>query len=210
MTLRMAITLAAVLAVPEMAAAQKLDQAKSWEVGDKVVMNWTLNNKAQKIELEITEASSDGITGVQRVSGKEFRLAGTKPGVLTAAMCASNGQPCTFSPALNLVELPLEKGKKWPVNMTVKGDTFTAQVESERVVEKVEKVKVPAGEFEAYRIAHSGRIRGSDQKGSGFSGKEDGKYWIAVINGKLAVVKSEYRNSFGEKVTEELASAALK
>jgi len=205
-----AVIVAAALGLPGLSDAQRLEQAKGWDVGDKVVINWTLNNKTQKVEHEATAVDGEQVTAVTRIAGKEYPLVGIRPGVITQGVCMSNGQPCTFSPALSLVEFPLEKGKKWAVNMTVKGETFTSQVESERQVEKVEKVKVAAGEFEAYRIAHSGRIRGTDPKGAAFSGKEDGRYWVSTVNGKLVVVKSEYRNSFGEKFSEEMVSAALK
>ena len=212
MSVRWSIILAVVagVAMPGIGAAQKMEQTKSLEIADKWVDSLTLNGKNQKVEHEVTGVGNDGVTGVTRASGKEYAFASAKPGALTQGMCYSNGQQCTFSPALSLAEFPLEKGKKWTVAMTVKGETFLSQVESERQVEKVEKVKVPAGEFEAFRIAHSGRIRGSDAKGSGFSGKEDGRYWVAVINDKAVIVKGEYRNSFGEKFSHELVSAAFK
>lgn len=84
------------------------------------------------------------------------------------------------------------------------------ELSAERKVEKVEKVKVPAGEFEAYRVSHGARIKGTDAKGNPFSGKEDSREWLALVNGKLALIKVEYRNSFGEKFTRELVSAAFK
>ena len=77
-------------------------------------------------------------------------------------------------------------------------------------VEKVEKVKVPAGEFEAYRVSQSGRFRGSDTKGSGFSGKEDSTIWFTQMNGKFVVAKVEYRNSYGERFTRELTAISYK
>jgi len=88
----------------------------------------------------------------------------------------------------------------------VKGESFTADVTQERQVDKIEKVKVPGGEFEAAKVSFSGRIKGADDKGKPFSGKEDGTDWVAFVNGKTMVVKTVYRNSFGEKSTHELIS----
>ncbi len=201
--------LLAALASP-IAGAQKVEQARSFEVGDKSTYNWVLGNKAQAFEEEWTQVTDAGAVGVQRAGGKEFPVAVPKPGQAAQAMCLSNGQPCSFSPAVVFVEFPLEKGRKWKQSFTVKGDTFTSQVESEFEVDKVEKVKTAAGEFEAFRIAHNGRIQGTDPKGSAFKGKEDGRYWAALVNGKLAIVKIEYRNSFGEKFTREATAISYK
>lgn len=198
------------LTIPATVAAQKLDQAKPFEAGDKSAYNWVLNNKAQKLEEEWTGVVDGVANGVQRAGGKEYQLVVPKPGTATQGLCLTNGQPCTFSPGVTFVDFPLEEGKKWTQSFTVKGDTFTSQVQSDYEVEKAEKVKTPAGEFESFRISHNGRIRGSDAKGAAFSGKEDGRYWVTLVNGKLAVVKIEYRNSFGEKFTREATSIAYK
>jgi hypothetical protein len=190
--------------------AQKLDTAKLVEPGDKVVSNWVLNNKSQHVEEEYSAAQGGGVEGVQRAGGKEFRLVLPGVGQVSEGICLANGQRCTFTPAVPLVEFPLEKGRKWNAQYTVKGETFTADLAAERKVDKIEKVKVPAGEFEAYRISHSARIKGTDAKGNVFSGKEDSREWYAVVNGKLLLVKVDYRNSFGEKFVREVVSVALK
>ena len=67
-----------------------------------------------------------------------------------------------------------------------------------------------AGEFQAAKIGFGGRIVGKDSKGQSFRGSEDGADWVAVVNGKPVVVKVEYRNSFGEKASLELASVEYK
>jgi hypothetical protein len=204
------VAIAFAASAPGIVAAQKLEQARNVEPGDKIQFNWVLNGKAQAFEEEWKSANGDEAVGVQRTGGKEIPLVAPKVGTVSQATCLSNGQPCTFSPPVNFMELPLEKGKKWQQAFTVKGETFTSQVESEWQVDKVEKVKTAAGEFEAFRISHKGRIRGTDAKGSAFSGKEDGRYWVATVSGKLAVVKIEYRNSFGEKFTREATAIAYK
>jgi hypothetical protein len=200
-----ALTAVAALAAPGLGSAQKLP-----DPGDKVQFNWVLNGKAQAMEEEWVSSDGGSAAGVQRVGGKEYKLVVPKAGTLAEGMCLSNGQPCTFSPPLSVIDFPLEKGKKWQQAYAVKGETFTADLESEFQVDKVEKVKTPAGEFEAFRISHKGRIKGKDAKGAPFSGKEDGRYWVATVNGKAFVAKTEYRNSFGEKVLREATAVSLK
>jgi hypothetical protein len=194
------------LACSGMASAQKLDRTQPSAVGDKSIYSWSLNNKVQSVEYEVTSVNDAGVQGAQRVAGKEFNYAWETSGNLTQGMCLSNGQQCAFSPGVKLAEFPLEKGRKWATSFTVKGETFTADVTQERQVDKIEKVKVPGGEYEAAKVSFNGSIKGTDGKGKPFTGKEDGTDWIAIVNGKPMVVKTTYRNSFGEKATHELVS----
>jgi len=210
MNLRL-LPLMIVFLVPAWSWAQKMERPKDPEVGDKIVRNWVLNNKAQQITQEVVAVTDSEIRESQKVGDKTFDLVLSRSNLgVTQAMCESNGQPCTFAPALEWAVFPLEKGKKWENTMTVTGQTFTAEVVYERKVEAIEKVKTQAGEYEGFRIYFSGRIKGKDSKGASFTGKEDGRLWVGLISGKPVPLKSEYRNSFGEKVTTELISAELK
>lgn len=204
--------LLAALLAPGFACAQKMEQpAQGFSAGDKFIYNWVLNNKSQLIEEEWTAGTGNEMQGVQKVGGKEFAVALAKSDFAAhQAMCMSNGQACTFAPGLEFVKFPLEKGKQWSTTFTVKGDTFTAQVSQERKVEGVEKVKVLAGEFETFKVSFTGRIKGTDNKGSAFTGKEEGSDWFALIGGRLVEVKHVYKNSFGEKSTRDLVSTSLK
>lgn len=199
------------LTLPGVAAAQRMEPPKDWEVGDKATYTWTLNNKTQQVDEECIAVTEQEIQLSQKVAGRALEAALAKGSYQTLrAMCISNGQQCGFSPALEFVALPLERGKQWLQTFTVKGETFTAEVTQERKAEKLEKVKVPAGEFEAFKITYTGRIRGTDSKGGTFSGKEEGTNWVALVNGKLNVVKMAYRNSFGEKASRELTAISYK
>lgn len=203
--------LAILLSIPGWSWAQRMERPKDLEVGDKIVRNWVLNNKAQQITQEVLAVTDSEIHESQKVGDQTFDLVLSKSSLgVSKALCESNGQPCTFAPALEWVAFPLEKGKKWQGTTTVTGESFTAEVSYERKVEAIEKVKTAAGEYEGFRISFSGRIKGKDAKGAPFSGKEDGRIWVGLISGKPVPLKSEYRNSFGEKFTTELLSATLK
>jgi hypothetical protein len=201
----------ATLIAPGFAAAQKVERLEFPQPGEKFSYNLVINNKAQAVEDTWTASTDTEALGVRKSGGKEFEIAVTKtPLVLQKAQCISNGQACTFSPGVTLLELPLEKGKQWTTAFTAKGETFTSEVTQERKVEKIEKVKVPAGEFEAFKIAVSGRFTGIDPKGNRYSGKEEVTEWVAMVGGKALYVKVAYRNSFGEKATQELVSMSSK
>jgi hypothetical protein len=198
--------------MPGTVCAQKMEQpARTFEAGDKVVYNWVLNNKSQPLEEEWTTVTNDELQGVQRIGGKEFKVAIGRPSLIVReAMCISNGQPCVHSPGLELARFPLEKGAKWAFDYTTKGETFTAQSSQDRRVEVLEKVKVPAGEFEAYKVSFEGRFRGTNNKGNPFSGRFEGSDWFALIGGKLVAVKRAYKSTLGDKATLELVSTSFK
>ncbi len=190
---------------------QKLERPKELEVGDKVTYKWVRNSKPSTLEQEVTSVTDTQVQGVERFNGNEIEFAVTKsPLLLTKALSIASGVPCTYDPGAELLQFPLEKGKKWANKFSIKGPDFSAQVEGERVVEGVEKVKVPAGEFEAYRVGYTSRYRGSTSKGFAFNGKDDSTIWYAISNGKLVAVKQEYKNSGGEKSTRELAAISYK
>ena len=202
---------ALLLLVPAISFGQTMERPKDMEVGDKATFKWVLNNKARNVDYEWTAVTDDEIRGVQRVDGKEHEVSLSRNDLsMLQSMCYSNGQSCTFSPSVKFADFPLKKGKKWKSDFTVTGETFTSSVKSKYKVDKFEKVKTPAGTFDAFRISHKGSFSGKDKAGAKFSGNESGKYWIAVVNGKFFAVKSKYQNSFGEKFTRELISAPSK
>jgi len=195
------------------AASQVLANNKNWEVGDKATFKWTMNGKAQTMEDEIVQINDTHQVITNRAGGKTWQTIGTKDGTTWSQfVCISNGQPCTSDPAATFFAFPLEKGKKWTTQFTVKGETFTSNVTQERVVDRVEKIKLANKEFTAYRINFIGKINGTDNQGKPFSGKEDGSDWLAVVSeeGKVGLIKTVYRNSFGEKASRELVTINVK
>jgi len=209
----MKILLIALLIGPltAVAYAQKMDRPKDLEVGDKVTFKWMRNNKPFTLEQEVTAVTDTQVQAIERFGGNESELTWTKsPLLVKNALCMSNALPCIYDPGVEIVQFPLEKGKKWPSKFAVKGPDFVAQVESERTVEGVEKIKVLAGEFDAYRVSFNSRYRGTTNKGANFNGKDEGTVWYALSNAKLVAVKTEYKNSSGEKSVRELMAVSYK
>lgn len=193
-------------------SAQKVESLNPWETGDRATYKWTMGAKALTIEEEFGSGGGGILAYSQKTAERTYDMrTQMSPMLHLAGPCLSNGQQCSFAPGIAGLELPAEKGRKWTTAFTVTGETFTADVTQERVVDKVEKVKTPAGEFEAFKVNFNGRIKGKDSKGGSFTGKEDGSDWFAVTpSGKLVLVKHVYRNSFGEKAARELQLLAFK
>ena len=200
------------LLVPQFVAAQKMERPKDREPGDKATWNCVVNGKTQLLEETWTALTADEMVGVYKIGGKEYEVVlGRSPAYqFRKGICLTNGQVCKFSPGITFVDFPLEKGKKWTTTFTVTGEDFTSNVEAERKVERIEMLRAPAGEFETFMITTTGRITGKNSKGASFSGREDVTDWVALDSGKLIVVKSVYKNSFGEKYSFELISSSFK
>ena len=193
---------------------QKMERPKDREPGDKATFRYVVNNKTLLLEEIMTSLTDDEMAGIHKVDGKEFEIVmGKSPSFfqLRKALCFPNGQQvCRYSPGLNLVEFPLEKGKKWTTPYVVTGETFTAEGSQERTVERIESLRVPAGEFETYKITYTGHVKSRDKKGDVYTAKEWGTDWFALVSGKLITVKVAYKNSFGEQFSLELISSSFK
>lgn len=202
----------ATLLSADFVAAQKMERPKDREPGDRAVFNYTVNGKTQTLEENWIALTDEDMVGIHKVGGKDYEIAMTRSSYqMRKALCFPNGQQmCAYAPPLNIVDFPLEKGKKWTNTFTVTGESFTAEVVEERAVDRFEAVKVPAGEFETCKITSSGRIKSRDGKGGVYTGREESSFWVALISGKMITVKVAYKNSFGEKFALELISASFK
>jgi hypothetical protein len=130
-----------------------------------------------------------------------------------------NGNPLVLTPELNNVESPLSKnsdqrllsfplevGKKWSFTDDYFNRTWGLQGRNNVAVAVVgyEKVRVPAGEFDAFKLEANGH-----SVVGGATAELAWTYWYAPA--ARAVVKAEYRTSaaVGSGTTTELASYRL-
>lgn len=199
------------LCAPLPASAQTMEPTKLWEIGDKATYTWTLFAKSEKVEEEVTGVTDTEVIMVERMGTKTFdRIYDIQQKGYTKYPCLNSMVQCTFAPANRWADWPLEKGKKWSNPTHVVGPGGQADLNKEHVVEGFEKIKSPAGEFDACKITFTGKINGKDNSGKPFSASEKGTYWYALINGKPNMVKWVYQNTFPEKVVRELISVEYK
>jgi hypothetical protein len=128
-----------------------------------------------------------------------------------------NGEPLVLTPELNVLEsprsknsdpkglsFPLEIGKQWRFTteweFKVTGSKGSSIVDVEVVGH--EKVSVPAGDFEAFKLMSKGSIRGVSTKGSLVEAEVTSTYWYAPA--ARAIVKSLTRNPYIGVTTVEL------
>ena len=133
-----------------------------------------------------------------------------------------NGEPLRLTPELNVLDsprtresvpgalrFPLEVGKRWRYEsewlFKAKGSKGTMSVEV--VVVGHEKVSVPAGEFDAFKLVATRRMRGVAGIGSTIDAESGTTYWYAPS--VRAIVKAVNRNPYLGPSTVELVDHAL-
>ena len=132
-----------------------------------------------------------------------------------------NGKPLLLTTDLNIVEsprykhsdfrmlnFPLAVGKKWSCSTNaynfIQQAPFT--IEYNVTVIAHERVRVPAGEFDAFKLQANGRVGVNAPPGPGAM-EETRMYWYAPE--ARAIVKEEVRNPYRGAFTVELVTYKL-
>lgn len=134
-----------------------------------------------------------------------------------------NGEPLKLTPELNVLvsprhtesnpqalRFPLEVGKRWGYSGTafLKAKGSTAKSVVEVVVVGHEQVSVPAGKFEAFKLAAKGTLSGTSPIGSTYDGTQTSMtYWYAPA--ARAIVKLVHHNPYLGTSTVELTGLQL-
>jgi hypothetical protein len=133
-----------------------------------------------------------------------------------------NGEPLRLTPELNLrdsprvaesnpraLSFPLEVGKRWYYEsewlFKPKGSRGRSSVDV--VVAGYERIRVAAGEFDAFKVVSRGALSGRSPIGSDYAGETVSTYWYAPA--ARAIVKSVTHNPYLGTSTVELVGARL-
>jgi hypothetical protein len=110
----------------------------------------------------------------------------------------------------NALRFPLEVGKRWQYTFDwlfkPKGSRGSSAAEVSVIT--FEKVTVPAGEFDAFRLESIERLSGNSPIGSRYDGETTRTYWYAPS--ASAIVKMVSRNPYLGPSTIELVAHDLK
>ena len=133
-----------------------------------------------------------------------------------------NGEPLTLSRELNVLQspeqaysnpralaFPLEVGKRWRYTtewlFKPKGSKGSSTIEV--IVVGYEKVQVPAGEFEAFKLTSKASLSGVSPINSQYAGEVTTTYWYAPA--ARAIVRSVSHNPYLGPTTVELVQLQL-
>jgi len=202
----------AALLVPTGAPAQKLELTKTWETGDRFTYNMAIQGRSAMLVEEVIAVDDREIRLAQYMGERLYDGALSVNGMARVrGMCHGVAQACTWAPAEDWANFPLEPGKMWSERLVITSDSLVTDLVVERKVEEIETVVTLAGRFEAYRVAATGRYSARRKDGRrGGDGMVFSTYWIATISDKPVVVKWGYRSSSGDGFERELVSAVLR
>lgn len=172
------------------------------KVGDVAI--YTINQRADKRMTEETVT----VTSVDQnhIKSKHVRTDRSPPeieGVLTTdwAVAVSGANGTRYDPPIVGVKFPLTVGESWKSSYLAEGATNKSKVDIEFKVVAREKVKTPAGEFEAFRIESDGWINGVSWSGAIRMAQVQ---WFAPAVGR--VVRSEYKDYRGSRLWTDTVS----
>lgn len=172
------------------------------KVGDVAV--YMVNQRADKrvFEETVTVASVDQT----QIKSKHVRPGLNPPeieGVLTAdwAVAVSGSTATRFDPPIVGVKFPLTVGESWKSGYLAEGATSKSKGDLEVKVVAREKVKTPAGEFDAFKIESAGWITGVSWSGSFRVAQVQ---WFAPAIGRF--VQSEYKDYRGGQLWTDTVS----
>lgn len=152
-----------------------------------------------------------------RVPSRSWIVTAVTPAGIEAT---ENGAPLRLTADLNVLEsprhsetnpgqlrFPLEVGRRWRYEsqwtFKAKGSTGTVAMAVE--VQARERVSVPAGEFDAFRLFARGSLGGTSPANSVYASDTTTTYWYAPA--ARAIVKSVHHNPYLGRTTVELVAA---
>ena len=133
-----------------------------------------------------------------------------------------NGEPLVLTAEGNVLEsprfresnprslqFPLKVGKGWHYksDWTFHAKGSKGSIALDVAVERLEAIKVPAGEFAAFKLVATGRLSGKSPIGSDFDAISTTTYWYAPQ--ARTIVKSVHHNPYLGTTTVELVRASL-
>ena len=133
-----------------------------------------------------------------------------------------NGDPLILTRELNVLEsprtresnpkalaFPLEVGKRWRYDSdwVFKPKASKGSTTVDVTVVAHERIAVPAGEFDAFKLTASGSLRGTSPINSRYAGNTTETYWYAPT--VRAIVKSVRHNPYLGTTTVELVTFRL-
>jgi len=134
-----------------------------------------------------------------------------------------NGEPLILTPELNVLEsprhkesnpktlrFPLHVGKRWRYasDWVFKAKGAKGSIIADVAVVATEKVKVPAGEYDAFKLVAKGALHGTSPINSQYAGETTTTYWYAPA--ARVIVKSVHHNPYLGTSTVELIGLQLR
>jgi hypothetical protein len=192
-------------------AAQKLEHPKALEIGDTAVWSYVLKGTALPFEERVVAVTDTEIRSTLRVGDRTFDAAvATRDFSSLRGMSLASGEANVYSAPYAWFEFPLEAGKAWSGKTTSTEASYTCTLSYQTTVDGTERVTVPAGQFDAFKLSGTEFIKCISKYGAPNLATSKYSYWVASVKDKVVMVKNEYHDSFGRSWSRELVSVDFK
>lgn len=190
----------AAFTLPGLAWAQKADTPEV-KVGDQwqFAVYYAVPSATPNRAWVITSVGAAGIEGTE--NGEPLKL--TRELNVLDSPRSSESNP-------KALEFPLEVGKRWRYtsDWVFKPKKSNGRINVDVAVVGHEKVRVPAGEFDAFKLVAVSGLQGTSPIGSEYAGDITETYWYAPAS--RAIVKSVRHNPYLGTSTFELVRFELR
>lgn len=186
--------------------ADTFQDFSEFAAGDKITYQIKFYGKSSKYEFAFSDVNSSLVKGTASIDGKQMEFEAPAHGYLGKEFCLADVMDCEWTPAVKLFDKNTKLGDKWSVTTVIqmRNKTIVEEV-IESKAEKLEKIKVPAGEFETLRVYSTGTIKAKAEKGEVYNGTLKMTTWFGIANKRLVMIKREYTNTFRQPFSQELS-----
>ena len=187
--------------------AQTLPAHSDFAPGDKLTYNTRVGFKNGKYEFIFSEVTSNFVKGIAIYDNQKMDFEMPAHGYLGKEFCLAEVMECNWTAPVKMFDKDSKLNDKWAGTtvVTMQNKSLIEEV-LESKVEKFEKIKIKAGEFDAFKVYTTGSIKAKLAKGDVYTGTLKMSTWFGVANNRLVLLKREYKNSFNSTFIQELAN----
>jgi len=197
-----------VLSVTPYAYSQELGNFDDFKPGDKITYSVKTPSSTGEYVFTFTETSPNQVKGVATIAGKKMDFEAPAHGYLSKEFAPGGSffQKAEWKPAVKMFDKNTKLGDTWQVTTDI--DLEEPSIVQEDLyfkAEKIEKIKIAAGEYDAMRVDTTGVIKWKSKKNNdSATATLTMTTWYGVSNQRLVMLKRDYKNTFKGAFTQEL------
>ena len=188
------------------ARAAPLSEFGEFAPGDKLTYQTRADGRTRTHTFTFSESSPTGVKGTVEIGGQQMTFEAPAHGYLGRELCLAQVMTCEWTPPVKMFDRTAQVNDTWNTTTVVTtGKKILVDEILESKVERADRVKVPAGEFDSLLVLTTGSIKATTERGEVYKGTLKMRTWFGVVNKRLVLIKRDYENSFRETFTQELA-----
>ena len=174
--------------------------------GDKLTYQTRADGRPRLHTFTFSESGPNGVKGTVEIGDHKMTFEAPAHGFLGREICLAQLMTCEWTPPVKIFDRTLQVNDTWNTTTVVTTDkNITVDEVLEFKVERADRVRVLAGEFDSLLVRTVGSINAKSDRGEVYKGTLQMRTWFGVVNKRLVLIKREYENSFRQTFTQELA-----